>query len=66
MEETNKNDIKPNISIIKSTLKTFMIIGLVIALSTIFLTFSLREVCMNDSSDSSLKDYKKEFKQLET
>ncbi len=62
MEETNKKSISK--SIIRPVAIAFIVIALAISISSIFLTFSLREVYLANSSDSSFKDHKKEYKAL--
>lgn len=62
MEEINKKSISK--SIIKPIATVFIVIAIAIAIASVFLTFSLREVYLADTSDSSFKDHKKEYKAL--
>ena len=62
MEETKKKSISK--SIIRPVAIAFIVIALAIFISSIFLTFSLREVYLAATSDSSFKDHKKEYKAL--
>ena len=64
MDEINKKEKNIGTTVLKSVARTFIIIALVIALSSVFLTFSLREIYMNDTSDKSFKDHKDEYEEL--
>lgn len=63
-ENDTKKQKKITLSIMRSTAKAFIIIALLLSLSSVFFTFSLREVYMNDTSDKSFKDHKEEYEEL--